>query len=997
MAKTIRYARTSVNGGLGNMQPTAQERVVPHETYKAPGITGLEGLGAAMSTFFGLTQTALGTLQDGINIGERERIKQENAAQKAQAANDFYAGKDMDPSQTGDLDYYDTYRSLLAVKTGDQASKDFQDYYLKTWAPDNPTGDLSAARDAWVKDNLAGSQDSDFTAQTLAQFYHSTDGMVAGQKENAVKNQIAQGKQTLSEAIGADVRSGTFTPDRIPFYIQSYKTLDPLNPYEAAPYVAGELGTAARNNPDKGMSVINALSKAGTGVNGKSFAESFPDAFAALNSKVVEDWTSVKTMDQWNVIDGLRQRAMKFKEMSDGDLQTWLQDLTVASSKYGSPPVMDSMRGALATEMERRAVTGAGVEQTRQMLYQDLPKDESTLKKFLPDFFKEKFGIDNILKGDPKVVADVLVRAGGAVPDDYKVQISSALTSFENPKAQAAAAQLLLNVQNARDLKFADGLVNDDASRYLHHIAAEQNATDEPLDASITRANEIRRNRKALEWSDVVKVSSGEKVADKVNSAIDDSVAKAAKATSWIPFWGTSVTIPPDVRQTISDYALNVVEDRGNQGVDWQTAVDEAVSRMSSRGEIRPGNGNYMFTLNTDVPTQWEATDGKMHTRPRLGFAEFNRTTGQPVNTVQVYESQLGALGKVHGALLPNGNISGVSLSDASPYASSVGAYSVLQDGRPVNYLPGEPIHVKVPTTVKFETINGDFAEAPSFTDGIIKFPADPRNDPALADLPEGFGFVPMPLANGQTSWLLAYRPNFGDQAGKTLDQRAREWKQPVSGDATRAISSPDRVLDPLGGPSIGIGGVNATDPLSQPPNVTSEPVKPTDVAPVSSYQPAVMDMSTRTVAPNTDPLTGITQPTGVDPLTGISLAPVAPAKSEPVKPVTKAPVTKTATTPAIEPPAPGVPEVPLIQQMDRRAKLEKSKDATAPKPRKTASDEEIRQTVYDNIVKQIKRQKLSPEAERNAIELVQKNHGIDPVTNKIFKKLPTAVLGVRG
>jgi hypothetical protein len=953
MAKTIRYARTSVSGGLGNLAPTVQEHVVPHDTYKAPGVTGLEGVGQSMAQFFGLVQGALGDVQQGIAIGEKERIAAENKAQKAQAANDFYAGKEMDKSLTGDLDYYDTYRSLLAVKTGDQASKDFTDYFLKTWAPANPTGDLSAARDAWVKDNLAGSQDSDFTAQTLAQFYQSTDKMVSNQKETAVKNQIDQGKQTLSAAINADVSSGTFTPDRIPFYIQSYKTLDPLNPYEGASFVAGELSTAARNNPDKGMSVVNALSKAGTGVNGKSFAESFPDAFAALNSKVVENWTSVKTMDQWNTIDGLRQRAMKFQEMSDGDLQTWLQDLTIATSKYGSPPVMDAMRGALATEMERRAVTGAGIEQTRQMLYQDLPKDESTLKKFLPDFFKQKLGIDNILKGDPKVVADVLVRAGGVVPDDYKVQLSSALTSFENPKAQAAAAQILLNVQNARDLGFADKLLgSDDASRYLHHIAAEQNVTDEPLDASIMRANETRRNKKELAWSDVVKVSSGENVADKVNSAIDDSVAKAAKATSWIPFWGTSVTIPPDVRQTISDYALNVVEDRGNQGVDWQTAVDEAVTRMGSRGEIRPGNGNYMFTLNTDVPTQWEATDGKMHTRPRLGFAEFNRTTGQPVNTVQVYESQLGALGKVHGALLPSGNISGVALSDANPYAASVGAYSVLQDGRPINYLPGEPIHVKVPTTVKFMTMNGDFAEAPSFTDGTIKFPADPRNDPALADLPEGFGFVPMPLANGQTSWLLAYRPNFGDQAGKTLDQRAREWKQPVSGDATSAISSPDRVLDPLGGPSIGIGGVDATDPLSQPPNVTAEPVKPTAVAPVSSYQPAVMDMSTRTVAPNTDPLTGITQPTGVDPLTGISLAPVAPAKSEPAKPS---------------------------------------------KPSKTMSKEEIDQITYDNIVKQIKRQKLSPEAEREAIKTMQEHYGIDPVTNKLYRKTPTAVLGVRG
>lgn len=843
MAKTIRYARTSINGGLRQTTPMIDPgHVVPQETYRAPGQTGLEGLGAAMSNFFGLAQGAINNIQEGVTIGEKERIRQENEAQKQQAVSDFYGGKEMNKSLTGDLDYYNTYRSLLAVKTGDQASKDFQDYFLKEWAPANPTGDLGAARDEWVKKNISGSNDSDFEAQTLAQFYHSTDQMVSGQRETAVKNQIDQGKQTLNSAIDADVRGGTFTPDRIPFYIQSYKTLDPLNPYEAAPYVADQLANAAKLHPDKGMTVLNALTKPGTGVNDKSFAESFPDAYGKLQEQTVQNWASVKSMDQWNVIDGLRQRADTFKTMSDADMKTWLQDLTVATSKYGSPPIMDSMRTQLATEMERRATVGAGVTQVDQMLYQDLPKDESVIKKYLPDWL-HAHGVDNILKGDPTVVSDALVRSGGAVPDDYRVQLSSALTSFENPKAQMAAAQVLLGVQGKRDLKFADGLLNDDASRYFHHIAAEQNLTDEPIEATIARANGIRRDKKELSWDNVIKVGSGEKVSDKLDAAVNDSVAKAAKATSWIPFWGTSITVPPDVRQTISDYALSVVEERGSQGVNWQTAVDEAVSRMGQRAEVRPANGQYIFSLTTDHPTEWEAADGKMHSRPRLGLQEYNLTTGQPVNTVQVYESQLSALGNVHRELLPNGSTSGVSLGD-NPYAKAVGAYSVLQDGHVVNYVPGEKIRITSGTHQEALDLpmGSSTMDVPDFKE--ITFPDDPRHEPALANLPEGFGFVPMPLANGKTSWVLSYRPNYGDQAGKSLDQRAKEFQQPSP---TQWTPPNDPTFSPT---EPGLGGAAPGDPLSQPPDMNVQSAKPAGpAAPVQEQKAPVTDQQSKQTA----------------------------------------------------------------------------------------------------------------------------------------------------
>lgn len=193
MAKNIRYSRTNIDGSLPTTAPSQHTQVVPHAVPEFPKATGLEGLSDTFSRFFGQAIQGLDSIREGAMIGQKMRITQENEAQKVKAASDFYEGKSADQSLLTDSDYYDTYRSLLAARNGDEAATEFAKFYRETWLPANPTGDLADAREGWIKKNLTGADDKEYEAQVLAQFVKSTDPLIGQQSETAVKTIVANG------------------------------------------------------------------------------------------------------------------------------------------------------------------------------------------------------------------------------------------------------------------------------------------------------------------------------------------------------------------------------------------------------------------------------------------------------------------------------------------------------------------------------------------------------------------------------------------------------------------------------------------------------------------------------------------------------------------------------------------------------------------------------------------------------------------------------------
>ncbi|MCX5512232.1 hypothetical protein C3941_09185 [Kaistia algarum] len=802
MAKEIRSSRTSIRGsGISTTSPTVQTQVVPRAIPEFRSTAeGLDGLSNAFGQFFGAASGALSSVRDGIMIGERQRIEQENAAQKDQAQGDFYAGRPMDAAQQDDLDYFDTYRSLVAGRTGYDAVQDFNKWYLEDFAPKNPKGDIVAARDQWVKDNLSGAEDPALEGQILAAFYKGSEQTVATHQENAVRIQISQGVDNLKSVIAAEAKAGDFTPDRLAFYVSAARTLDPLNPSEAAPRVAAAVSAAIKLNPDKSISMLSVLQKPGTGVNGKSFAESFPDAYAAVEEKAVSDHMQINTMEALGAVKALDERARKIETMSQDEINVLVSDMIATEHKYGAGSAIDGLMGTVQKALDKRVDIQLNVEHVDAML-NGSPLDVDVMKKYLPTYLKAK-GIDSILSGDPAQVGLILAKTNGNIPEDYKAQLSSALMSFNDPATQMKALQLLDVIQHERGVSLVTGsFLNDAASRYFDQVIQRQNSTHDGWDKAAAYVNSLRnRDPKSVPtWAQVFGDTQEKSVA-KLNTAINDTLSSVIGGRSWGGLFGDSVQAPSYIRQEVANEVMRTFTEYEAHGIlDPYKAITDAVTRMKGRIEVLPSNGGtYMLSMNTDLPPIWMDENGKPQPRVSLGFDVTNPNTGQPVNTVKVYEDELKQVGRSARELFAgDGSVEHVSLDSSYAAANSSGAYAVAHDN-PDDAAGAMPIVLVPGTSMKLETrpplVNlpqrgtgvilpkqMESAAPSTFTDAVVPDTIEGLQELYKDRLPKGFGFVPLPLADGKTGFMLAYRPHFGDEEGMSIQDREKNFQHPFA------------------------------------------------------------------------------------------------------------------------------------------------------------------------------------------------------------------------
>jgi hypothetical protein len=788
MAKRTRASRTSAYGDVLTTAPTEQSRVIPREVPEfRSAMTGLDGLSEAFSRFFGQASSAIDSFRKGAMIVEKQRIEQENAAQQKQAVSDFYSGREMDGALTNDLDYYDTYRGLLAIKTGNDAAVEFDKFYREEWLPANPQGDLESARTQWIKDNLVGGEDKEFEGASIASFVKATDKMVGDQRENAARIQIEQGKQNLTAALNADAKNGELTPERVAFYIEAARKIDPLNPHEAAPFVADAVMAAIEANPNQTTALLDLLTKPGTGVNGKSFAESFPEAFAEKQRKAVENWEGVNSFDERMAVDALKEKSFQFERMTDDELTgEFLNEWLAATAKFGKSNELMAIKRSFEEEIDRRTAVSVDYAAADAMLYGDAQPDPTILRKVMPDpvYMEQKLGTADILKADPVDAAAYLIRSKGAVAEDFKTQISGALLAFENPQAQLRALTLLNELQAGRTKGFAELFLSSEAQRYFDHVSFIMTGTDEPMDAVVQRVNEVRRSVDMnTGWKDLGAGDTAEKANAAVRDRVEGNIEKLLNGGNWLTnLFGEDVNIDPVTMQTISDYALGEAQVLAKQGLTWEQAVDKATSKLLGRATVIPANGVYNFSLDTDEPPFWTDAEGKVQPRVRLGFTVINPNTGKAVNTVEVYEKQLKEFGERRGSLIPGGDVDAVSLSPYYPQVTGVGSYTVTEGGDPIVFDAGDSFEVEVPIPGLFQ---GDMFRADDFRELMerggpapktekltITFSGDRAETEAqLAQVPDigGFHFVYNPAMNG---YMLAYRPNFGDETGMSLQER---------------------------------------------------------------------------------------------------------------------------------------------------------------------------------------------------------------------------------
>src|SRR6185312_10185344 len=154
---------------------------------------------------------------------------------------------------------------------------------------------------------------------------------------------------------------------------QKLRVLDPLNAQDAPSRVASALLASAQNHPDQMMAVSNLLTQPGTGVNGKSFAQSWPDAYAGYEQKSVAQWNQLQTVGDLKTVSDFEDRLRNSSSMDD------LVNLTVDVYRFRQQRGAIGQSNTLLDAIQQKATKLDTQEQTLRGIDKFMDGDKSAI------------------------------------------------------------------------------------------------------------------------------------------------------------------------------------------------------------------------------------------------------------------------------------------------------------------------------------------------------------------------------------------------------------------------------------------------------------------------------------------------------------------------------------------------------------------------------------------------------------------------------------------
>lgn len=815
--KSVRVARTQFGGGLAQAGvPTEKSQLVGQEVhqYRDTESDALYQLNDAIGRFMGAGVNALTSVQEGYQRGKLAEIEQANKAQKAQALGDALAGKEMDPALSGDDDYYSAFRSVKAQRDGFDAAQEFTSWYMTQWLPDNPTGDLAAARQQWALENITGSDDPDYEGQLIASFFDRTDGLLPEHMKAALKYQTDKGTAALGSLVEADVASGAVTVEKLNDYFEKARVLDPMNAAEAPTRVVNALLAAASNHPDKMMGVSGLLAQPGTGVNGKSFAQSFPDAYAAFQQQAVSAFNEINSTKELESFTSLQDRLREAK--TPDDLTAITVDALKHRQEFGNPGRINELLNGIDTALTQMGKNIDLTNATMAWVGGDRSVDPSDVKKGFP-LLLDQMGVKTILEIEPAKAAQILNGMGSVVADEAKDVLTTSLLDTRSPADQAKAMETLTILARTTGKDTATAYLNTAAKNLFDHAWAIQAVQPNiPMDAILARVNEARDTITDwdLPWQKITGAEDGKKADEAVNKVITDQLnARLGE------FGNKGVVLPATLSKSIMDAARLKALEFDASGLGWEAGVKSAVDDITSNADLIPSaDGKTQMLVGATQKAQYVNDEGVTVDRPRMGRAVINPTTGKPVDTIDVFDKQADEIALTTPALLPGGRSDAIFLRESyDPTMKARGLFAVTgPDNQTVTFAAGQevtlgaqqplmPVMVDGVQVSTVANLDYDPAKQPKAT-----IPDNAADMAKLFDLPEGFAWVRADTASGIV-WQMGYRLNFGTQKGKTLDQQAETFKPtpiPQEPTAPTPVGLPMGTIDfPADTPDYTTGG----------------------------------------------------------------------------------------------------------------------------------------------------------------------------------------------
>lgn len=771
----------------GTRLPTTRTQFARHAVPEVESSrAGMEQMGAVFRSFFNDATAALGELEDAKNIEKRAEIEVKNSEEAAQGAADAYAGRGPNASLQNDMDYMEAFRGIRGSRLGRDAANDFNQWYLDEYLPNNPHGDVASAREEWASENLGGIEDPEMAATVYDQFYRGTDSTVSSHGENSVRIQAEEDMMQMGAEIAAEVRDGTLNVERIQWYINAARELDPTRPQNAAPRVIARLLEGAQQYPGRTEQVIGLLEQDGTGMNGQSFAESFPEAFNDFQEGALTSYLQTNTLEEADVFTGIEESiagAQNMEELSEAMVR-----LNAAHGIYGSGRRYEQLRNAAAGRLEEFAETQANMSQVAGMLQGAVPADPSFMREHFMDWFETANGTRSILEvEDPAVAAVQIAATNGAVPSDVSHQLSAALLNSSDPEAQARAFQILNGISQVRDGHVSPYL-NSEAKRFWDNIGLRR-STGQPIsqiiaDANTGRAQDI--NPQDVDWMEVTGADTAAEAQTEINSMITAGVNNYLGTNGWFDGDG-DVTLPPNVTRQIRNYLQVAVAEGMTRNQDIDAVIERGISTVMENVHIGGTRENPVLFLGDSADT---GPDGEAPIR--LGYDVVSPVNGTRVNTREIYENELEDMGETAPWVVPDGNFEDITVT---PSASQPGRYEVRDS-------TGSLIQFSADETVTWDGVNYSFnTEDPEVLEQMFG-----------DAIPEGFGFVRVNTVQGP-GWQLMYQPHLGERGSTTTEDLSNNFGYDGSMTPADALASMQNDMigrlreEGLTQPGLGVSG----------------------------------------------------------------------------------------------------------------------------------------------------------------------------------------------
>lgn len=724
-----------------------------------PARTGLDGLSQAFNSFFGGAAQGLLAVAEGTRAAEKQELhtdfllkraeaEKENKQKGLQGKADALSGA---PMRSTDYSYATAYQKAAGEQHGaEMQAQWFQEVYSKA----KPGDDLMGLTNDWLKNNWGkGTGSPDYDAAALSHFKGGVDRAVLHFAENSVKSTIATGLQAQDANVAAAVKDGSIA-GKMGQLAEQYRALDPTNPEKAPLRLAQAIQNSIYSgDPRVAQGVLAALEKPGTGVNGKSYAESFPAAYKDIQGQLTSHYLKGGSIQGASEYARLQDEAIGAKA-DPVKLAEVGKKLELTFQKYGGASHYLSMKEHIATQLAQAAKVGVAVNQIREMVSGSRAIDPKPIDAHLPDFFAAE-GIDP--RQQPEAAGAVVAKLGVA-PSALKADMSQLMVGNSVEGQQTAIRYFNAINASYNDPNAAKRFMNDDAATIYDAVSAQLPGDLPTILNSINENKEKLREAHKIEWNTITGTKTGH--AD-VQAAIKKSVA----GTSLLGFTihQGAFSGSPDVNidwatQSLLESRIKTaaILSSAHGLTDIQKIADQQLQNAHSAGQLElvPGEGGHNM-VRIKRFGDFDAATGKPLVH--LGVNVMNPNTRKPEDTLSTYRSDMDAIANAVPGLIPDTD--NISVAPLAPRgvggkepSGSEGVYFLQRSGARMTIGLGQEIDVKG----KKETVPAEPREALAFLQKTL--PAD-----------RGIVLVPnAPLHMAPTAFYVGYRPRFTGKAAST-------------------------------------------------------------------------------------------------------------------------------------------------------------------------------------------------------------------------------------